>query len=126
MATFTVLSPIDLVPFYFSFSLLLSQPDLESVLQKQLIGNRIAPIVPQFIPPSELFSINLPLLQITFILNRKGFYTNCTLYKPSLCLEQSNTLRTSERLTHIASLALFPSTEIVFTLKSTPREGKIF
>lgn len=27
-------------------------------------------------------------------------------------------------LTHIASLALFPSTEIVFTLKSTPREEK--
>lgn len=33
-------------------------------------------------------------------------------------------LVTQATLTHIASLALFPSTEIVFTLKSTPREEK--
>lgn len=84
------------------------------------------PVVPQFIPPSEWFNINLSLLQIAFILNRKGFYTNCSLYKPLQFLKQSNTSRTQERLTHIASLALFPSTEIVFTLKSTPRGGKIF
>lgn len=38
--------------------------------------------------------------------------------------ETKQYIKNKARLTHIASLALFPSTEIVFTLKSTPGEEK--